>query len=235
MIATYINCLAVIVGSLIGLFLKKHIKEEFKNVIITCGGLVTIVLGVKMSLESTNILVLILALIAGGLIGSLLNIDSGIYNLGLFLEKKTSKNSKQNDKENSEFAKGFITASLLFCSGAMTIIGSIQAGTTGNYQTLLIKSVMDGCMAIVFSSTYGAGVIFSAFFVFLYQGFFTLAGGWIEAVIKTEGITEMSAIGGVLLLMIALDMLDIKKIKTANYLPALIFSPIFLKLFLLFT
>jgi len=233
MIATYINCLTVILGSLIGLFLKKHIKEEFKNIIITSGGLVTIVLGIKMSLESTNILVLILALIAGGLIGSLLKIDTGIYNLGLFLEKKTSKDSKP--KGQSDFAKGFITASLLFCSGAMTIIGSIQAGTTGDYQTLLIKSVMDGCMAIVFSSTYGIGVIFSAFFVLVYQGFFTLAGSWIEAIIKTEGITEMAAIGGVLLLMIALDMLDIKKTKTANYLPALIFSPIFLKLFSLFS
>ena len=108
----------------------------------------------------------------------------------------------------------------------MSVVGSIQAGTTGEMQTILIKSVMDGCMAVVFASVYGIGVMFSSLFILVYQGFFTLAGGWLEPVLGTVGITELSAEGGVLLLMIGFGLLKIREFKTANFLPALIFAPV---------
>ena len=119
-----------------------------------------------------------------------------------------------------------MTSSVLFCSGAMSVVGSIQAGTTGDLNTLLIKSVMDGCMAVVFASIYGVGVLFSFLFILVYQGFFVLTGTWIAHVLGDVGINAMSAAGGILLLMIGLGLLDIKKFRAANYLPALILAPI---------
>jgi hypothetical protein len=120
-----------------------------------------------------------------------------------------------------------LNASLLFCSGAMTVLGSIQAGTIGDYRLIMIKSIMDGCMAVIFASVYGPGVIASALFVLVYQGFFTLAGGWIEPILGEDGIGELGAVGGVLLLMIGFNLLDIRKTKTGNFLPAMILAPIF--------
>ncbi len=173
-----------------------------------------------MALQSVNFLVLLLAMLAGGTVGYILKIEERVLALGEKLSKTTSYSS-------SNFAIGFMNASVLFCSGAMAVVGSIQAGTAGDYQTILIKSVMDGCMAVVFGSIYGIGVVFSCLFILVYQGFFTLAGSWIEPVLGTAGITELSAAGGVLLIMIGLGLLDIKKFKSGNFTPALIFAPLF--------
>ena len=221
MLAVFINCATVILGSIIGLLVGKHLKDSFKEIVFTCAGLVTLVMGVGMALESANKLVLLLALLAGGAIGYLLKIEDRILSLGDRLGSLTQKNTSHN------FGKGFLAASVLFCSGAMSVVGSIQAGTTGEMQTILIKSVMDGCMAVVFASVYGVGVMFSSLFILVYQGFFTLAGGWLEPVLGTVGITELSAEGGILLLMIGFGLLKIKEFKTANFLPALVFAPVF--------
>ena len=221
MLAVFINCATVILGSIIGLLVGKHLKDSFKEIVFTCAGLVTLVMGVGMALESANKLVLLLALLVGGAIGYLLKIEDGILRLGDRLGNLTQKNTSHN------FGKGFLAASVLFCSGAMSVVGSIQAGTTGEMQTILIKSVMDGCMAVVFASVYGVGVMFSSLFILVYQGFFTLAGGWLEPVLGTVGITELSAEGGILLLMIGFGLLKIKEFKTANFLPALVFAPVF--------
>ena len=220
MLAVFINCATVILGSIIGLLVGKHLKDSFKEIVFTCAGLVTLVMGVGMALESANKLVLLLALLAGGAIGYLLKIEDRILSLGDRLGSLTQKNTSQN------FGKGFLAASVLFCSGAMSVVGSIQAGTTGEMQTILIKSVMDGCMAVVFASVYGVGVLFSSLFILVYQGFFTLAGGWLEPVLGSVGITELSAEGGVLLLMIGFGLLKIRDFKTANFLPALVFAPV---------
>lgn len=220
MLAVFINCGAVILGSLIGILVGKHVKDSFKEIVFSCSGLVTIVMGIQMALGSTNFLVMLIALLLGGALGYLLKIEDRIYSLGEKMGKATHSEGTQN------FAKGFLTASVLFCSGAMAVVGSIQAGTTGDMTTILIKSVMDGCMAVVFSSIYGIGVMFSFLCIFVYQGFFTLAGGWLQPVLGDVGIAELSAEGGVLLLMIGLGLLKIKEFKTANFIPALVFAPV---------
>lgn len=225
MLAVFINCGTVILGSLIGLLVGRHLKDSFKEIVFSCSGLITIVMGIQMALQSSNFLTLLLALLLGGALGYLLKIEDGVLALGDRLGKATGSSDEQSGTRN--FAKGFLTASVLFCSGAMSVVGSIQAGTTGEMTTILIKSVMDGCMAVVFASIYGIGVMFSFLFILVYQGFFTLAGGWLEPILGSVGIAELSASGGVLLLMIGLGLLKIREFKTANFLPALVFAPVF--------
>jgi len=224
MLAVFINCATVIVGSLIGLLVGKHLKESFKEIVFACSGLITLVMGIQMAMQSSNFLALLLALLIGGALGYLLKIEDRVLSLGDRLGKMTGNKDAQSGTQN--FAKGFLTASVLFCSGAMSVVGSIQAGTTGEMTTILIKSVMDGCMAVVFASVYGIGVMFSFLFILLYQGFFTLAGGWLEPLLGEVGINELSAEGGVLLLMIGFGLLKIREFKTANFLPALVFAPV---------
>ena len=221
MFATYVNCIAVIAGSLIGLLLKKVIKDSFKEIVMTSAGLVTIVIGMGMALKADSYLVMIFSVVLGGFVGYALRIEDHILGFGGWIQRKTDK-----DGDGVGFSQGFLNASLLFCTGAMSIVGSIQAGTIGDYQLILVKSVMDGCMAVVFSAAYGIGVLFSAVVVLLYQGFFTLAGGWLQPHLGESGINEMGAVGGVLLLMIAGNLLQVKKFKTGDFLPALVFAPI---------
>lgn len=225
MLAVFINCATVIVGSLIGILVGKHLKDSFKEIVFACSGLITLVMGIQMAMQTSNFLVLLLALLIGGALGYLLKIEDRVLSLGDRLGKVTGTKDGQSGTQN--FAKGFLTASVLFCSGAMSVVGSIQAGTTGEMTTILIKSVMDGCMAVVFASVYGIGVMFSFLFILLYQGFFTLAGGWLEPLLGEVGINELSAEGGVLLLMIGFGLLKIREFKTANFLPALVFAPVF--------
>lgn len=220
MLAVIINCLAVIVGSLVGLAVGKRLSDNFRVVVFSSSGLVTLVMGIQMALQSTNFLVLLISLLLGGFVGYLLRIEDRVLSIGDSLAKKT------NSSSSAGFAMGFMNASVLFCSGAMAVVGSIQAGTTGDMQTILIKSVMDGCMAVVFTTVYGIGVMFSSIFIFVYQGFFTLAGGYLEPIMGEVGITELSAAGGILLVMIGLGLLKIKEYKTANFIPALVFAPV---------
>ena len=159
-----------------------------------------------------------LAFLVGGFIGFTLKIEERVEAFG---------NKFQKEGEEGSFGLAFLNSSVLFCSGAMSIVGSINAGTTGDGSLILIKSVMDGFMAIVFTSTYGKGVILSALTVLVYQGFFVLAGSAISPILGETGISDIAAAGGYLLLMIGLSLLDIKKTKTANFLPALIFAPVF--------
>ncbi len=230
MIAIYINAGAVVIGSLLGLLIGKRLKEDFKQVVFASSGLITIILGIKMASESNSFLVLLFAIVAGGFVGYLLKIEDAILSLGDWMEKVTSKNRDQKGAEGSLFARGFLTASVLFCSGAMSVVGSIEAGTQGDYTLILIKSVMDGSMAIVFGAIYGPGVIASALVILVYQGFFVLAGGWLGPLMGEAGLAELSAAGGILLIMIALGLIDVKRFKTGNFLPALLLAPIFSKL-----
>ena len=206
MFATYINCLTVILGSLVGLFLKNRLKNSYKEVVFTSSGLITLVIGISMAMQTGSFLILIFSTVLGGFVGYALSIEDRVLSLGTWIE---SKLGKKHDSEQAakNFALGFLNASLLFCSGAMTVVGSIQAGTTGDYQLLLVKSVMDGCMAIIFSAVYGPGVMASALVILMYQGFFTLAGGFISPILGESGINELSAVGGVLLMMIGSQLL----------------------------
>lgn len=222
MLVTVINALAVIVGSLLGLLLKKRISGDFKTIVMTSAGLVTLILGVQMGLGANSTLGVLFALIIGGFIGFALKIEERVEAFG-------SKFQKEGDE--GSFGLAFLNSSVLFCSGAMSIVGSINAATTGDGSLILIKSVMDGFMAIVLTASYGKGVMLSAVTVLVYQGFFVSAASFIAPILGESGIADISAAGGYLLLMIGFGLLSIKKTKTANFLPALVFSPIFGYLF----
>lgn len=221
MTATFINAFAVILGGLLGLLLKKKISSSFKDIVMMAAGVTTLVLGIDMALEAPSAIANLFSLIIGGFIGFALRIEDRVLSLGDRIERLGGKKSSGGD-----FAKGFLNSSLLFCTGAMSIVGSIQAGTSGNWELILIKSVMDGFMAIVFASTYGLGVFASAVTIIIYQGFFTLAGAYIEPILGTEGINAMASTGGLLLIFLALSLLNLKDCRTGNFLPALILAPL---------
>ncbi len=227
MVATYINCLTIILGSLIGLFMRSKIRSDIRNVIFASSGFVSLTIGMKMALTMESFLIMMLSLAFGGIIGFVLDFEGGILKIGVFFEKITSRKNPGHSEEfriaeSKNFAKGFLEASILFCAGAMTIVGAINAGLDGNYELILIKSVMDGFMAILFTAAYGIGVIFSVVTILVYQGGLTLAAGWIAPLMGEAGLAGISAVGGVLIMMIGLNLLGIKEFKTANFLPALL-------------
>ena len=234
MIATFVNSLAVILGSLLGLLVGSKLKEQFKEVVFASAGLVTLVIGIKMALQTQSYLVLLFSLVIGGLIGYAIGIEEAILRFGDWMEHRTSRKTTTTGivsvSGGSRFAKGFLNSSLLFCSGSMAVVGSIAAGSTGDYDLILIKSIMDGCMAIIFAAAYGPGVLGSAVVILIYQGFFTLAGGWISPLLGEEGLLELTAAGGVLLVMLAFGLIKVKEFKTGNFLPALILAPLFSRL-----
>jgi uncharacterized membrane protein YqgA involved in biofilm formation len=172
-----------------------------------------------MAITTSHVLAFALAIILGGLIGTALNIEDIILNWGKVLQKRfaISENSQGNN-----FAYGVINATIFFCGGAMTIIGSFKAGTEGNYDLILTKSVMDGFVAIIFTGAMGIGVGFSALSILIYQGLLTICGVWLQPYVSAGMLGELSAVGGSLIIMIGINLLGMKKIQTANFLPALV-------------
>jgi uncharacterized protein len=222
MLATAINALAIIVGSVIGLLLKKGLSKRFETAIFTAAGITTIVIGIQMALKTSHILAFAIALILGGLAGTAIKIEDAVMSLGERLKNRFARND-----ESGGFALGFLNASVLYCSGAMAIIGSFKAGTEGDYSILLTKSILDGTLSILFASAMGIGVAFSAISVFVYQGLLTLVSIWVKPYVTPLMLAELTGIGGAFVLMIGLNLLDIKKLKTGDFLPALVFTVLF--------
>lgn len=216
MIATFINAGAVIVGSLIGVMLNKRISERFKQVVYAGIGVISLVIGFALALQMQRVLYLALAVVIGGVLGTWWGVENGILSLGEFLKRRFARES------GGEFAYGFLSASVLFCVGAMTIVGSFQAGVDNDYTLLLTKSVMDGVMAVLLTAAMGIGVGFAAITVLLYQGSLTLLATWIRPWVSELMLSEISAVGGALIVMIGLNLLDLKRIKTADFVPALL-------------
>ena len=219
MIATLVNMLAVIAGSLLGLCLKRGIPNQFKDTIMQGMGLATIVIGLKMAVSADNDIIVIVSLILGALIGEGTHLDRRLNNLGLSI--KTTLHVK-----DSGFVDGFVSASLIFCVGAMAIVGSIEAGLTHNYTVILTKSTLDGIMSIVLASSMGVGVAFSALAVLVYQGTLTLLAGVLQSVLVDSVITYMTASGGVLIMGIGLSIAGIKEVNTINLLPGVFIAGI---------
>ena len=193
-------------------------------------GVITLVLGLEMAFQYESIICLSISLILGGLIGTALDIDGAIYKLGQFFEKIVDKKGKTSNEvvttnqlaKKNDFAFGFLNASVLFCVGAMSIIGSFKAGIEKDYTIIFTKSILDGFMAIVFASSMGAGAIFSFVTILVYQGALTLLSTFIAPFVSDMLLNELSACGGAMIIMIGINLLRLKEIKTANFLPGLI-------------
>lgn len=218
MLGTIVNAVAIIVGAIVGVFLKKGIPEGYKATIINGLGLSVLVIGLSGALGSQDILLMIASVVIGTILGEALKIEKGLENIGYWIENKAGS------KEGG-IAKGFITASLVFCIGAMAVMGALESGLTGNHETLFAKALIDGIMAAMFASTLGIGVAFSGVAVFVYQGLITLTASFMKPFLIESVITEMSAIGGLLIMGIGINVLEIKKIRVGNMLPA-VFIPI---------
>lgn len=243
MIGTIVNCLAILAGSAIGLLFSRKITEGLSDIVCSAAGIVTLVLGIKMAFESQSAIYLALSLISGGLLGAWWDIDGKILALGAFLERRFARKemtsagagaaqgaTKESGKGNNRFAYAFLNASVLFCVGAMAIVGSFKAGTEGDYEMLFTKSVLDGFMAIVFAAAMGVGTAFSALSILVYQGLLTLASGFIKPWVSPRMIAELTGAGGALVIMIGINLLALRKLKTANYLPAIVMIAIFVLL-----
>jgi uncharacterized membrane protein YqgA involved in biofilm formation len=233
MIAVFINCAAVIAGSLVGLLFRSRLAGRQGDVIPVAAGAVTLVLGVQMALGYGNVVYLALSVILGGIVGFWIDIDRRILSLGGILEKVTARGGAlfhSGSAGADNFPRAFLNGSVLFCVGAMTIVGSLDAGLRGDYRVILTKSVLDGFMAIGFAAAMGAGTLFSALAILVYQGGLTLGAGAISRIVSDRMLSELSASGGVLILMIGVNLLGLRQIKTANYLPAMLFSLVFVLL-----
>ncbi len=218
MLGTIVNSIAIIAGAFIGILLKKGIKEQYTKTIMDGMGLSVVVIGIMGAIKMDNLILVIASIVVGSIVGEMLDLDKRLENLGNNMEKRFGKG-------DSNFSKGFIMASLVYCIGAMAILGALESGLAGNHETLYAKSVLDGISAIIFASTLGIGVAFSAVAVFVYQGAITILASSVKDLLTPIVITEMSAVGGILIMAIGVNILGIKKIKIANMLPA-IFIPI---------
>ncbi|QGU96194.1 DUF554 family protein [Clostridium bovifaecis] len=224
MLGTVVNSLAIIGGSLIGMMVKGGLSEKVSKTVMDGLALcvlfigVSNIIGISEKLDSNGFLVVIISIVIGGGLGENIDIDKRIESLGKNIEVKLKG-------KGGQVAEGFVTSSLLFCIGAMAIIGSLESGLAGSHKTLFAKSVLDGISSIVFASSLGIGVMISAISVFLYQGLITIGATFLKAVLIEGVITNMTAVGGLLIIALSLNMLGTAKIKVANLLPA-IFLPI---------
>lgn len=218
MIGTLINCAAIVLGSLLGLLIRRGMKDSIATTVMQGIGLSVILIGVTGAIQTDNTLLVILSMAIGGVIGSLIDIDGKMNRLGLWAQTKLT----HGDDSDNTFAKGFVTASLVYCVGAMAVVGALDSGIRGDHSTLIAKAMLDGVTAIVFSSSLGIGVMLSAVPVLIYQGTIALLGTAIAPLLSDAVITEMSAVGGLLIMAIGVNMLLDQNIKVANLLPAIL-------------
>ena len=240
---TIINALAVLAGSMAGLLLKwlaahfssrlpagsAALGQRLQSIIMNGVALCVLYIGISGALKGNNTLVAILSMVAGAITGELLDLDRRMSSLGDWVQKKTARLVQSGD--GATVSEGFVTASLLFCVGAMAIVGALENGLTGNYETLQAKSLLDGISAIVFASSLGIGVAFSAAALFLYQGSISLLASVLSPFLQDAVIAEMTCVGSLLIVALALNMLNLTKIKVMNLVPA-IFLPILLCTFM---
>jgi len=217
-----VNTLAVILGSLLGLSLRRGIPEKITRAIMTAIGLCTLYLGISSALAGKNTIIAIVSLVLGAAFGTLLDIDGAIRRLG----DRISHRLKRPEQPGKAIGEGFITASLLFCVGSMALVGSLNAGLSSDYTMLFAKSMLDFVSSIMLAVSLGLGVLLSAAFVFTFQGAIVVLAQLLRPVLSVAAIAEMSCVGGILILAMGFNLLNITKIKVADLLPALIFAPL---------
>jgi len=239
MTGTILNIITVLVGGFLGLFFGVHLPERIRQTVVAGLGLFTAAIGMQMFLKTENAIIVLGSLLLGGILGEWWGIEKGLQEFGAWLESRFSV-KKNGVDENTQvnrarFVRGFLTASLVFCVGPMTILGSIQDGLTGDYSLLAIKSVLDGFAALAFASMLGTGVLFSTIVILIYQGGISLLATQAQAIINQNMMNEMTAVGGVLLIGLSVSsLLEIKPIRIGNFLPALMIAPIIVAVVALF-
>jgi uncharacterized membrane protein YqgA involved in biofilm formation len=232
MLGPLVNAAAIVACSLAGCFLVRGIPGRFEEHIRKALGLATLYMGIKGSLENQNVLLLIMSIVIGAALGELIDIDKWMNRFGLWAERRLGMGRPQDQagRQGRSFSKGFVAASILFCTGSMAIVGSIQSGLQGNHEILFAKSILDGCMSLVFGASLGIGAAFSALPVLAYQGAIALASQAISAYLTEDVIREMSAVGSLVISGIGLNFLGVKEIKVANLIPAIFIPWIWLTL-----
>ncbi len=225
MLGTIINAGAVVAGSILGISIGSRLPEGMRTSVLNGLGLVTSVIGLQMALASGNMLIVLGAILIGAIIGEALRIDDGLTRLGVALQSRLSRGDAK-----SSVGEAFVTASLVFCIGPMTILGSISDGLSGDYHLLTLKSALDGFASMAFAASLGWGVVLSAVTILIVQGSITLFAAVFEKILTEPMIAEMTATGGVIILGIGLKLLNIKDMRLANFLPALIVAPLIVAL-----
>jgi len=220
MLGNIINVAAILFGCLAGKLLGGQLKENYREAAVKAAGLCLVVLGLQMALSGQQFILVLLSVVIGSIIGELLHIDGAMERFGNKVEAKLASGSEG-------FSKAFVYSTLLFCIGPMSILGSIAGGLRGEHDILITKAILDGIFAAILTVTMGFGVIGSAVTTGVYQGAIVLCAHWVERYLTEAIIMEMTATGGILILAIALNMLNIKEFKTANMLPALVLICVF--------
>ena len=228
MLGVVVNSISVIVGGVIGLILNKGIPERLNKTIMDGIALVVIYMGISGALKGDNPLYVIICICIGGAIGELIDLDKRLNDLGEKIDKKLNKNKES--KQNNNLAAGFVSASLLYCVGAMAVVGAIQSGLSGDHSTLFAKSILDGVSSVFFAASMGFGVLLSSVGVFLYEGIIALGAGLLSGILKESVVTYMTCVGSILIFALGLNMLKSSNIKVANLLPAM-FIPIIFGIF----
>jgi uncharacterized protein len=221
---TFLNVIAILTGSILGVLFGSRLSERLKTTMLSGMGIFTAAVGMQMFLKTENALIVLGAIMLGALLGDWLKIEERMLNLGIWLERRLTGNS---EGASSLFVRGFLAASVLFCTGPMAVLGSISDGLSGDYLTLSIKAVLDGLLSVAFASTLGIGVAFSALPVGVYQGGISLVASQLNAIVSTAMMNELTATGGVLLIGIGISsMMELKQIRVGNFLPALAIAPV---------
>jgi uncharacterized protein len=234
MTGTFINVIAILIGSGIGVLFGSHLSDRLKSTVLSGMGIFTAAVGIQMFLKTENALVVLGALLLGVMLGEWMKIEDWLKNLGIWLERRLPGSSEE--KDSSLFVRGFLASSVLYCTGPMAVLGSLSDGLSGDYLTLSIKSVLDGFLSIAFASTLGVGVAFSALPVFAYQGGISLLAAQLNAIVNTAMMNEMTATGGILLIGIGISsLLELKTIRVGNFLPALAIAPLIVSILSLVT
>lgn len=228
-LGTLVNCAAILAGCAVGLILKKGFPEKWQETIMYGVALCIFLIGVEMAQKSQNVILVIASVVIGSVIGEMLDLNGKLNGFGAWVEKKLLGEQKQT---SGSFGKAFISASLIFCIGAMAIVGSIEEGLTGNHQILFAKAMLDGILSLIFGANMGAGVALSAVPVGLYQGSITLLASWMQNLLTTEVIQEVSATGGILIMTIGLVQARLLQVRLANQIPALPIAVLLAKVFL---
>lgn len=227
MLGVLVNVATVIIGSTVGLVFKRGISKKYTDAVMVGIGLCTVLIGVQGMLKGENVLVAIISMVIGAIIGTALDIDGKLNGAGEFLSKKL----KKGDSDKVSIAEGFVTASLLFCVGAMTIIGSLESGLKGDHTTIFTKSILDLFSSCMLSASLGIGVIFASVFVFVFQGGIVLLAGFLEPFLSDSAIAEITCVGSLMILALGLNLTGLSKFKVASYFPALVLSPFICYLF----